>query len=155
MITRFYLLFSTDSFLHDRIQLAAVQTMTPAKQQQTHFNIAKQLQQLEQQRISKNKEPTYQFDITNHFNAAIDLVQQDPQLSIEVSELNCSSAQLTKRSGSYATGLSYIQNAQLLLHLQAEIAESEKSREQQQLEGQSWNDHYRLCFDSCLIRWVS
>lgn len=142
-----------DTFVHDRFQLSVVQTMSDSEQQKTHLSIAKILQQNSTAQTTP-AEVTQQFDIVNHFNAAIELVKEDSKLSIEVAQFNCLAAQAAKRAGSYATGLTYITHAQELLRLHIEHFEIKETTEtQKNTENESWNDHYQLCFDSCLIRW--
>jgi PAS domain S-box-containing protein len=93
-------------FLHDRVQQAAYSLIPPNQKQHTHLQIG---------RLLLANQPTDQlFEIVNHFNRAIQLIQ-DPSEQQIIADLSLQAAQKAKASIAYDAAFNYAQIGRQLL----------------------------------------
>ncbi|MBD2465085.1 AAA family ATPase [Oscillatoria sp. FACHB-1407] len=90
-------------FLHDRVQQAAYSLIPDYQKQKTHFNIG---QLLLQQATPEERRETI-FDLVNHLNYGIDLLDSKPQ-QYELAELNLIAGQKAKAAAAYEPALRYL-----------------------------------------------
>jgi PAS domain S-box-containing protein len=97
-------------FLHDRVQQAASSLISPHQKQQIHLQIGRLLLA----NTSVSQQENQLFEIVNHFNAAIDLIQDPTERQI-LAELNFQAAQKARISTAYVAAFNYAQISQQLL----------------------------------------
>jgi PAS domain S-box-containing protein len=97
-------------FLHDRVQQAAYSLIPLNQKQQTHLQIGRLLLAS----IFTDQQTDQLFEIVNHFNVAILLIQ-DPHEQIALAQLNFQAAQKAKTSTAYDAAFNYAQISQQLL----------------------------------------
>jgi PAS domain S-box-containing protein len=91
----------TYKFLHDRIQQAAYSLIPEAQKQLTHLHIGELFLSNSVTREQKI------FDIVNHLNLAISLIQQ-PDKKMELAQLNLSAASKAKAATAYTSAAKYL-----------------------------------------------
>jgi hypothetical protein len=107
-------------FIHDRVQQAAYALISEEDKKPVHLKIGRLLLEefhlLEESKTLKTiKEAEVRiFDIANHFNIAIDLINVESE-KIKVLRLNLKAAKKAAAATAYQTGWEYIQKALLLL----------------------------------------
>ncbi len=94
----------TYRFFHDRIQQAAYGLMEPTKQAQTHRSIGHRLLQQSDSRRELDKQL---FDIVNHLNQGIELIETEEERDRLIT-LNLSAGRKAKTTYAYSAALSYI-----------------------------------------------
>ena len=111
-------------FLHDRVQEAAYALIKDDKKKKTHLQIGRLLVQ----EINKNVLKKRIFEITDHFNIAVDLITDDSE-KIDVAHLNLTAGQKAISAMASQAALQYFQTGFSLL--------SKKG----------WEEHYSLAFN--------
>jgi predicted ATPase/signal transduction histidine kinase/GAF domain-containing protein len=93
---------STYRFLHDRVQQAAYSLILDSQKQQTHLQIGRLLLA----KTTHEQQSEKLFEIVNHFNIAIELIQQ-PVERAKLGQLNLDAAQKARASNAYAAAYEY------------------------------------------------
>jgi predicted ATPase len=95
---------STYQFLHDRVQQAAYSLIPDQQKQQTHLEIGRLLSA----NTSTEQRQEKLFEIVNHFNLAIELVQKPAEREM-LAQLNLKAAQKAKTATAYSAAYNYAQ----------------------------------------------
>ena len=98
------------AFAHDRIQQAAYALLDEKRGQEVHLKIGRLLLQ----RLSESQQQQQLFDITNHFNLALPLIQEPAERST-LSRLNREAGKRAKSSTAFQAAYFYLANALALL----------------------------------------
>jgi len=117
------LVIFTFKFLHDRVQQAAYALILEEHKKQVHLKIG----QLLLKNISNAELEEKIFDIINHLNSGVELIDNLNQ-KIQLAELNLMAAKKAKDSMAYAAAREYL----------IEATDS--------LSGDTWTQHYSLTF---------
>lgn len=88
-------------FLHDRVQQAALSMVAGDERQRLHLHIGRMLLST---KIEAREEQL--FDIANHFNEALELVQEDNERAV-VSRLNFEAGRKARSSSAHSAALKY------------------------------------------------
>ena len=115
----------TFRFFHDRIQQAAYCSMTAQQRSHVHWAVGKRLLAVKQADSSSSRASQAIFDIVNHLNQGIELVETE-QEQIQLAKLNLNAGRKAEAAIAYGAALKYFQTALQLL------------------PADSWNTHYRL-----------
>jgi predicted ATPase len=95
---------STYQFLHDRVQQAAYSLIPDRQKQQTHLEIGRLLLA----NTSNEQRQEKLFEIVNHFNLAVELVQKPSEREM-LTRLNLKAAQKAKAATAYSAAYNYAQ----------------------------------------------
>jgi predicted ATPase len=101
---------STYQFLHDRVQQAAYSLIPDQQKQQTHLQIGRLLLA----NSSGDQRQDKLFEIVNHFNIAIKLIEKPIEREI-LAKLNLQAAQKAKAATAYSAAFNYAQAGVQLL----------------------------------------
>ena len=111
-------------FLHDRVQQAAYRLISQDKKQATHLKIGRLLLR----DTSEIEREEKLFEITNHFNQGVQLIQEQAE-KYQLAELNLITGRKAKVSTAYAAAVNYLRMGLELL------------------EETSWQSDYDLAFE--------
>ncbi len=121
-------------FIHDRIQEAAYQAMTPAIRINTHYLIGKILyEQMINDGIMENL-----FNTVDQLNRAVELM--DERERVELADLNCLAGKKAKRHASIDMSLKYLRFAYDLL------SDSSENPEGKKITTDVWEKYYHLSY---------
>ncbi|MCB9203697.1 MAG: AAA family ATPase, partial [Flavobacteriales bacterium] len=87
-------------FSHDRVQQAAYSLMNESQSKTVHLNIARKLVELYQGTLLEDR----LFELVNHYNQALDLVQDEKELEL-IKRLNLKGAAKAKEAVAYQVAL--------------------------------------------------
>jgi diguanylate cyclase (GGDEF)-like protein/PAS domain S-box-containing protein len=108
-------------FVHDRIQQAAYSIISPADRTQIHYRVGRLLYRY----TPPDQLELYLFDIVNHFNLSLGLIEQQ-QDQDEIARLNLLVGEKAKASAAFISAFRYFQTGLTLL------------------DEESWQRHYDL-----------
>ncbi len=97
-------------FAHDRIQQAVYSLIPEGERDEMHLRIGRLL--LEREDIEKNEK--YLFDITNHLNSGINLIENDHE-KLSLCKLNLKAGIKAKEASAFNVSLSYLESGINLL----------------------------------------
>jgi predicted ATPase/serine phosphatase RsbU (regulator of sigma subunit)/tRNA A-37 threonylcarbamoyl transferase component Bud32 len=95
-----------ERFLHDKVQQAAYSLIEESQKQQVHLSIARLLLQ----KIPEHELENHYFDIVEHYNKSIELIDQHDE-RYQLAELNVKAAEKAKAATAYAPALQYYNQA--------------------------------------------
>ncbi|MCH9697622.1 MAG: AAA family ATPase [Gammaproteobacteria bacterium] len=95
-----------ERFLHDRVQQAAYSLIDQDHKQQVHLDIARLLLE----KIPQQELDNHNFDIVEHYNQSIDLIDSD-QERLQLAQLNLKAGEKAKEATAYAPALEYFNKA--------------------------------------------